>query len=205
MADETTVDTTALDGTAIQDSASDETNDDLQAQDAPLKDTGDAGAGIGGGGKAEPVEEAVFEEVASGPKRSATETLREEAGKLGTQAAEKARAFAGEGKDRASTALDEVAKMMQSAAGDVDAKLGEDYGRYARSAADGISSFADTLRGKQVDDLIDDATAFVKKSPVIAIGTAAAIGFALARLVKSGIDAASDLADRDAPADPVQS
>jgi len=173
----------------------DETTDDtLVLQDTPVKDTGDGGAGIGGGAQAEPE-----------TKRSATDTFREEAGKLGTQAAEKARAFAGEGKDRASTALDEVAKMLHSAAGDVDEKLGSDYGRYARSAADGVTSFADTLRGKQVDDLIDDATAFVKKSPVIAIGTAAAIGFVLARLVKSGIDAASDLADRNAPADPAKS
>jgi ElaB/YqjD/DUF883 family membrane-anchored ribosome-binding protein len=132
-------------------------------------------------------------------KRSAAETIREEAGKFGTQAADRARAFAGEGKDRATGALDEVAKMMQSAAADVDERLGADYGKYARSAADGISNFAETLRTKQVDDLIEDATALVRKSPVIAIGTAAAIGFVLARLVKSGVDAASDLADRDAP------
>ena len=65
----------------------------------------------------------------------------------------------------------------------------------ARSAADGISGFAETLRGKEIDDLIDDATALVKKSPVIAIGTAAAVGFVLARLIKSGIDAAADLGE----------
>ncbi|MCW3849228.1 hypothetical protein OF829_18475 [Sphingomonas sp. LB-2] len=137
------------------------------------------------------------EEVATETKKSAADTIREEAGKLGSQAAERARAFAGEGKDKASGALDEVAKMLHGAAGDVDERLGSDYGRYARSAAEGISGFADTLRGKQVDDLIDDATAFVKKSPVIAIGTAAAIGFVLARLIKSGIDAAADLGDAD--------
>src|SRR4051812_36825617 len=81
-------------------------------------------------------------------KRSAADTIREEAGKFGTQAADRARSLAGEGKDRASDALDEVARMMKNAAGDVDDKLGEDYGRYARSAAEGISGFAETLRGK---------------------------------------------------------
>jgi ElaB/YqjD/DUF883 family membrane-anchored ribosome-binding protein len=130
------------------------------------------------------------------PKRSAADTIREEAGKIGSQAADRARAFAGEGKDRAADALGEVSKMMESAAGDVDAKLGEQYGKYARSAAQGISGFAESLRGKQVDDLIDDATALVRKSPVIAVGTAAAIGFVLARLIKSGIDAAADAGDR---------
>lgn len=128
-------------------------------------------------------------------KSSATDRLREEAGKLGSQAAERARAYAGEGKDRAADALSEVSKLMDDAAVQVDAKLGEEYGKYARSAAQGLSGFADSLKGKEVDDLIEDATALVRKSPVIAIGTAAAIGFALARLIKSGIDAASDLGD----------
>ncbi|MET0310400.1 MAG: hypothetical protein ABW023_16970 [Sphingomonas sp.] len=125
-------------------------------------------------------------------KRSAADTLRDEASKFTGQAADRARAFAGEGKEKATNALDEVAKMMKNAAEDVDAKLGEDYGRYARSAADGIQNFAESLRGKQVDDLFSDATDFVKKSPVIAVGTAAALGFVLARLIKSGIDAAAD-------------
>ena len=88
--------------------------------------------------------------------------------------------------------------MMQSAALDVDARLGEQYGKYARSAADGISGFADSLRGKEVDDLLEDVSAFVRKSPAVAVGVAAGLGFVLARLIKSGIDAASDAADTDA-------
>lgn len=129
------------------------------------------------------------------PKRGPTATLKEEAGKLGSQAAERARAFAGEGMGRASGALDEVASMMRSAADDVDAKLGEQYGRYARSAADGIAGFAENLRGKEVDELLDQASDFVRKSPAIAVGTAAAVGFVLARLIKSGFDAAADTGD----------
>ncbi|WP_448664395.1 hypothetical protein ACG3SL_06890 [Sphingomonas sp. CJ20] len=132
------------------------------------------------------------------PKKTATQTLKDEASKLGTQAADKAREYAGEGKDRATSALDEVAKMMASAADDVDAKLGAEYGRYARSAAEGISGFADSLRGKEVDDLIASTTDFVRKSPVMAVGAAAAVGFMLARLVKSSVDAAPE----PAPAEP---
>jgi ElaB/YqjD/DUF883 family membrane-anchored ribosome-binding protein len=134
-------------------------------------------------------------------KRSATQQLKDEAAKLGTQAADRAREYAGQGKERATSALDEVAKMFTSAAEDVDARLGAEYGRYARSAADGITGFADALRGKEVDDLIDDAAAFVRKSPVIAVGTAAAVGFVLARLIKSGIDAASDLGEQSTAAE----
>jgi ElaB/YqjD/DUF883 family membrane-anchored ribosome-binding protein len=136
---------------------------------------------------------ATDEAQASGAKPSATQQLKDEASKFGSQAADRARAFAGEGKERATTALDDVARMFQSAADDVDAKLGADYGKYARTAADSISGFAESLRGKEVDDLIDDASDFVRKSPAIAVGTAAAVGFVLARLIKSGIDAAGDL------------
>lgn len=131
-----------------------------------------------------------------GESRSgATQKLKDEASKLGTQAADRARAFAGENKERATNALDEVAKMFEGAALDVDARLGEQYGKYARSAAQGISNFAESLRGKEVDDLFNDATELVKKSPVIAVGAAAAIGFVVARLIKSGVDAASETTD----------
>ncbi len=143
------------------------------------------------------------ESTGADAKPSTTERLREEAGKLGSQAADRARSYADQGKERATSALDEVAKMMASAAEDVDAKLGVEYGRYARSAADGISGFADTLRGQDVDDLIAGATDFVRKSPVIAVGAAAAVGFMIARLVKSGVDAASDKSPSSTATDPV--
>lgn len=121
--------------------------------------------------------------------RNASDTIREEAAKYADQAKEHILGFAGTGKERATSALDEVAEMMRTAAGDVDAKLGEQYGQYARTAADGIAGFADSLRGKEVNELLDEATEFVKKSPAIAVGTAAALGFVLARVIKSGIEA----------------
>lgn len=125
------------------------------------------------------------------PKRGAAQQLKDEASKLGTQAADRAREFASQGKEKATGALDEVAKLFEGAALDVDSRLGEEYGKYARSAAQGISNLAESLRGKEVDDLIADASEFVKKSPVIAVGAAAALGFVVARLIKSGVDAAS--------------
>jgi ElaB/YqjD/DUF883 family membrane-anchored ribosome-binding protein len=129
-------------------------------------------------------------------KRNAGQFAREEASKLFGQAGDKARSFADTGKERATGALDEFSTLMRDAATSVDEKLGEQYGAYARSAADQISGFAESLRGKQVDDLLDDARDFVKKSPAVAVGVAAGVGFVLARLLKSGLDAAGDLADK---------
>ena len=134
-------------------------------------------------------------------KRAPGAFVRDEASKLAGHAGDKARSFADTGKDKATGALDEFSNLMRDAAGSVDEKLGEQYGQYARSAADQISGLADSLRGKQVDDLLDDAREFVKKSPAVAVGIAAGVGFILARLLKSGLDAAGDLADKGDPGD----
>lgn len=132
-------------------------------------------------------------ETLNGAAKKATQTLKDSASKLGKEAGDKARAYAEDGKARAGGALDELARLMSEAAGTVDEKLGEQYGQYARGAADAVTGFSDSIKQKNLDDLIDDARGFVKKSPAIAIGTAAALGFVLVRLIKSGLDAA----DRD--------
>jgi len=116
-------------------------------------------------------------------------TIRDGATKLTQTATEKARAYADEGKAKASDALDEFSRLMGEAAISVDERLGEQYGHYARSAADTIANFSTSIKSKEVNELIEDARGFVKKSPAIAIGTAAALGFAVARLIKAGIDA----------------
>jgi ElaB/YqjD/DUF883 family membrane-anchored ribosome-binding protein len=121
---------------------------------------------------------------------NAAQLLKDSAAKLTKEAGDKARAYAEDGKARAGGALDELARLMTEAAGTVDEKLGEQYGQYARGAADSVSGFSDSLKAKNLDDLIEDARGFVKKSPAIAIGTAAALGFVLVRLIKAGLDAA---------------
>ncbi|MES2095738.1 MAG: hypothetical protein V4459_03190 [Pseudomonadota bacterium] len=128
---------------------------------------------------------------------NATQALKDNVIKFASDAGEKAKGYAEDGKSRAGGALDELAKMLTDAAGTVDEKVGEQYGQYARSAADAVASFSESLKAKQVDDMIDDAREFVKKSPAVAIGTAAAIGFVLARLVKAGLDAQPDKPSND--------
>ncbi len=124
------------------------------------------------------------------------------------QATDKARAFAEAGKDRATAALDDLVKMMEDAAGEVDGRLGSQYGDYARRAAEGIGSFSETFKDKDVDQIFDEARELVKKSPAVAIGVAAAIGFVVARIARSGIPdnagksgaAPANDAGKDAPA-----
>ena len=51
-----------------------------------------------------------------------------------------------------------------------------------------VTNLAGRVREKNVDDFVDDAKEFVRKSPVVAIGIAAVAGFALVRLLRTGID-----------------
>lgn len=113
--------------------------------------------------------------------------IKEKSATLRDQATGKAREYAVDGKTRAADALGEFSTAVSESARTIDERLGAEYGDYARRAADAVSGFADTLRTKDVDELMEDARAIVRKSPVVAIGTAAAVGFALVRLLKSGM------------------
>lgn len=114
---------------------------------------------------------------------------------LKTQASDKARDMASQGKDKATEALDSMSRLVSETADTVDDRLGPQYGNYVRKAADALEGFNDSIRGKQVDELFDDARNLVRKSPVVAIGAAAAIGFLLVRLVKSGMPQTIDSDD----------
>src|SRR3546814_20382525 len=74
--------------------------------------------------------------------------------------------------------------MIDDNANTVDEKLGNQYGDYARYAAEAIAGAATALDNKDIDDLVNEARAFVRKSPAVAIGAAAIAGFVLMRLVK---------------------
>jgi hypothetical protein len=136
------------------------------------------GGGDGTGGTA----------MGSGSGGAIRDQVRDSVQSLRGQATDRARSFAVEGKDRATSALEEFAQVMTEAAGSVDERLGPQYGEYARKAADAITGYADTLRNKDVDALYEDVRNVVRKSPAMAIGAAAVVGFAIARLIKSGLE-----------------
>ena len=112
--------------------------------------------------------------------------------KLSGQAADKARGFVGTGLEKSSEAIANVSKLIGDTATGIDERLGAEYGDYARKAASSLEDVANKLASKDADELIDDTRAFVRKSPGVALAGAAVVGFALARLVKSGLDAGSD-------------
>ena len=113
--------------------------------------------------------------------------VRSGSDKIAGQAADKARGLVAQGIERSSEALGNVSRLVGDTADGLDERLGQEYGDYARKAADAIENAASSLAAKDPDELIDDTRSFVRKSPGVALAGAAVIGFALVRLVKSGL------------------
>jgi ElaB/YqjD/DUF883 family membrane-anchored ribosome-binding protein len=155
----------------------------ISKRDAPTASDIDVGTGADSSRSSESSE--------SAPTGTFAKVKAQAAG-LVDEAAEAARNAATTGKDKAVDALGGLSKLANDAAKAVDERLGGNYGDYARRASSSVSDFATSLQSKDVDAIVADTKAFVRKSPVIAIGAAAAVGFLLTRLVKIGSS------DRDA-------
>jgi uncharacterized protein YjbJ (UPF0337 family) len=133
---------------------------------AGTQGTGGGGTGAGGG---------------------VSEQLKGQIHSLRDQAGGKVRSFAEDGKTRATDALEELSRVVSDTADSIDQRLGNNYGEYARKAADSVSGLAESLRGKDVDELYGNVRDAVRKSPGVAIGIAAVVGFTLVRLIKAGL------------------
>lgn len=123
---------------------------------------------------------------ATKPAAKPVRALQGEAQNVFGKVKSSARDAASSGKDKATSALSEVSELVGNVAGALDDKVGPQYGDYARKAADAVSGLADTLKSKEIDDLLEDARTFVRQRPAVAIGAAAALGFVLTRIVRAG-------------------
>lgn len=113
--------------------------------------------------------------------------LRSGREQLAGQAGEKARGLVTQGLERTAEALANVSKMVGDTAPGIEERLGPDYGDYARRAAGALENAANSIAGKDPDELIEDTRNFVRNSPGIALAGAAVVGFVVARLVKGGL------------------
>lgn len=167
--------TAPVPATTVGDSSADDSNELVKGswseQIAPLK------------AQAEKAVKTASEKLGAVDWKSHVDPIKEQAGKTAMSAAVVA-------KDKTGSAMQSLAKLITETAGTVDAKLGPQYGDYARQAAEHVAGAADSLDEKDVDQLLAEAKDFVRKSPAVAIGAAAVVGFVLMRLAKgSGDDA----------------
>ncbi|MDO7833769.1 hypothetical protein Q4610_01805 [Sphingobium sp. HBC34] len=155
---------------------------------APSRKTGNGAAAQGWTAQIAPIKEqaekaakAAAEKLNAVDWKAHIDPIKEQAGKT-------AKSAAGVAKDKTGTAMQSLAKLIADTAGTVDAKLGPQYGDYARQAAESVAGAADTLDSKDVDQLLGEARDFVRKSPAVAIGAAAVVGYVLMRLAKGSDD-----------------
>ncbi len=119
--------------------------------------------------------------------------VKDQASGLKNKAVSSARSAASTGKDKAVEKAGGVSRALEASAAKLDEDVGQTYGDFARTAASTIDGFAAKLDGKELDELLDEAKSFIRSSPAIAIGIAAALGFAASRVVKSGLDLDDDI------------
>lgn len=115
-------------------------------------------------------------------------SMKDDINNLKTDASDTVRQTANKGKAKASEAIGGISERIRETAASIDEAVGEKYGGFARNAADTMDDFAKNLNNKDVDDFVDDARNFVRKSPALAIGAAAAIGFLITRIIRAGND-----------------
>lgn len=110
--------------------------------------------------------------------------IGDQVNKLAAEAGDRAREMARQGKTKAAGGLETLAHTIEDSAATVDEKLGKQYGDFARSAASSVAGLAGKLDQQDIDELVEQTREFIKKSPAVAIGSAAVVGFMLARLLR---------------------
>jgi hypothetical protein len=136
------------------------------------RDTGTAGQAGAGPGK---VREAA---------RSTLESAKQEASGLAGQAAEKGKSVLAQQKDTAIEKLDSVAQALQGTAKQLEGDQ-TPGSRYVGMAADRLQRLGQTLRDKNVDDLIVDAREVARRAPGTFFAGSVVAGFLLSRFLKA--------------------
>jgi len=114
-----------------------------------------------------------------------SQDLMADAKAYGEEARVKGKELATQGKGKVSEGLTALGQVVADNAHVVDEKLGARYGDYARTASRSLQDAGARLDQKSVEELGEDARAFVRKSPGTAVGIAAVVGFLLSRLFTS--------------------
>lgn len=118
-------------------------------------------------------------------KASAAEivpALKEQATKLADQSVSSgvdAAHAVGKAAENAAQSLDEALPMLAN---------------YVRQAADYTNKFADGLRDRKAEDLLSTAVTWSRQQPLLTLAGATLLGFALSRVVKTGVAPAENTA-----------
>ncbi|MFT8736339.1 MAG: hypothetical protein ABF760_02625 [Zymomonas mobilis] len=86
-----------------------------------------------------------------------------------------------EGRHKAVEAVNNVAKIVDQTAELVAENLGSSYGDYMHKASKHISKLSKSLKDKKLADITKGGHNIIRRNPVVSVGVAAALGYALYR------------------------
>lgn len=140
-------------------------------------------------------------ETAKQAVSDATQEAKTHASKLADKAKDEARTLAD---DARSMAQDRAETYKNTAAGEAtkvadalrkasdDLRDGSPQERAVGEIAAGLAGVADTIRDRDIGDLISDATDFARRNPAAFLGGAALLGFAASRFAKASGEQSSN-------------
>ncbi len=125
---------------------------------------------------------------------SASGRAADAAAGLGPVVREQAGRLADRSKEAGADTAEAVGRAVKSAADELEREVPE-LANYVRGAADYTQHLADDLRERTAGELLSDAVAWGRRQPLAALAGAAVLGFALSRVIKSGLPDDGDAAE----------
>ncbi len=128
------------------------------------------------------------------PIQSTTSQAKQKAGELADQATTAARDAAqnaaSAAKDQAETAKSSVADEMSGVAAALrtaaeEMRSGSPQERTFGQIAEGLADASESMRNKDLSEMVQDVSAFARKNPLVFLGGAALVGFAATRFAKA--------------------
>ncbi len=119
--------------------------------------------------------------------RQAAAGAKESVASLATEAQTQVKTAIEERVDAGADVVAEVAEAARLAADHLEASAPH-LASIVRAASERVEEVADSLKGQTAEDLVRSSADFVRRQPALAFGAAAAVGFALVRLFKTGAE-----------------
>jgi mitochondrial fission protein ELM1 len=123
-------------------------------------------------------------EVAEQAKQTAQEAMH--------TVQERTRSTLSQQKDRAASSLDNVAQALRDTGEQLRSHDQASFADYAVRAADQLELFSESIRTKDVNEMVGDVERFARRQPEIFLGAAFTLGLLAARFFKSSSRASEE-------------
>lgn len=120
---------------------------------------------------------------------SAAETAKSHARDLAQTAQTEATNYAYQARDTAADEVKGVASALRTAADEL--RSGSPQERSFSQLADGLADVSDSMRDKDLGEMVSDLNGFAKRNPMVFLGGAALLGFVATRFAKASSEAHS--------------